>query len=169
MKSKIRAVAAVLILVFFISACGLGLKNGKLSIPISLNEQAITRLVEGVQGIILAASPVKPDVTINHIAFLEPDSIRVDGTYKTPDSDFIQGSMTIAFGVVNEQPRVQVTSLDIPGMEGLSSTMDDVNRALEEALQREVENVQEAAVFKSITVQDNELKMIVEVPLKKAP
>ncbi|MHB8931861.1 MAG: hypothetical protein ACYC6H_00150, partial [Bellilinea sp.] len=88
---------------------------------------------------------------------------------KTPDSDFIQGSMTIAFGVVNEQPRVQVTSLDIPGMEGLSSTMDDVNRALEEALQREVENVQEAAVFKSITVQDNELKMIVEVPLKKAP
>ncbi|MHB8934087.1 MAG: hypothetical protein ACYC6H_11540, partial [Bellilinea sp.] len=120
MKSKIRAVAAVLILVFFISACGLGLKNGKLSIPISLNEQAITRLVEGVQGIILAASPVKPDVTINHIAFLEPDSIRVDGTYKTPDSDFIQGSMTIAFGVVNEQPRVQVTSLDIPGMEGLS-------------------------------------------------
>lgn len=167
MITKTRAAAAALIIMLFTAACGVSLNQGKLAIPISLDEKAVTRLIDGVQGIIVAASPIQPSATINHVAFIEPDSIRVDGTYQTSNDTFIQGSMTIAFAVVDDQPRVAVTSLDVPGFEAAAGTMESVNRALEEALQREVGAVQEAAVFKSITVENNALNIIVEVPLKK--
>ncbi|HAL16727.1 MAG TPA: hypothetical protein DCP32_08240 [Anaerolineaceae bacterium] len=74
--------------------------------------------------------------------------------------------MTVAFAVADGAPRVGVTALDIPGADNSAAKMDEINRALEDALQREVGAIQAAATFKSIAVEGNTLKIIVEVPLR---
>ncbi len=164
---KIYRIALItLILALGASACNFSLKGGKLAIPISLDEQAVTRLVSGVMGVITAASGSQPQATINVVDFIEPDSIRVDGTYEISPGQLVQGSMTLAFAVVDGAPRVGVIALDIPGADNSAATMDKINRALEDALQREAGAVREAAVFKSITVEGDALKIIVEVPLR---
>ena len=161
-----RIALITLILALGLSACNFSLKGGKLTIPITLDEQAVTRLISLAQSAITATSGGQSQVTINNIDFIEPDSIQVDGTYETSPGQLVPGSMTVAFAVADGAPRVGVIALDIPGADNSDARMEEINRALEDALQREVGAIQAAATFKSIAVEGNALKIIVEVPLR---
>ncbi len=165
MKLSRLSILTGLLLLFSLGACNMSLSKGTLTIPITLDEKAVTRLVEGVQGIITAASPDQPNVTINHIDFIVPDSVRVDGTYEISENNFTQGHMQIAFGVVDDLPRIEVTELNAPGIENSDSLLSQINQTLTDSLVREVGAIQEKAVFKSISVEENAIKIIVEVPL----
>lgn len=165
MKYRTHFFVLAVILLASLTACKLSLSNGKLTIPITLDEKAAIRLIEGVQGIIQVASPEAPAATINHIDFIVPDSIRVDGTYEISENNFSQGTMTVAFGVVDNLPRVAVTNLEIPGVENSADLMDRINQTLVESLQREAGLVGENATFKSIVVDEDSINMIVEVPV----
>ena len=161
-----RIALLTLILAVGLSACNFSLKGGKLTVPITLDEQAVIRLLTLAQSAITATSGGQSQVTINNVDFIEPDSVRVDGVYESSPGEFVPGSMTVAFAVADGAPRVGVTALDIPGADDSDARMEEINRALEDALQREVGAIQEAATFKSIAVEGNALKIIVEVPLR---
>ncbi len=161
-----RIALITLILALGLSACNFSLKGGKLTVPITLDEQAVIRLLTLAQSAITATSGGQSQVTINSVDFIEPDSVRVDGVYESSPGEFVPGSMTVAFAVADGAPRVGVTALDIPGADDSDARMEEINRALEDALQREVGAIQAAATFKSIAVEGNTLKIIVEVPLR---
>jgi len=81
MNRKIAILVVLLSMAVVTLACGLSLNDGKLSIPITLNEETLIRLISGAQSIASTGSEGNMLVEVQDLDFIEPDKIKAYGRY----------------------------------------------------------------------------------------
>lgn len=166
-NNRLKILAATLVWVLVIMACGLSLKNGTLIVPITLKEETLKSILNNTQKIFTSTSGNDVQVQVDDLQFVEPDSITVLGTYTTEDGQQVNGGVDLTFSVVDDQPQVKISSVNIPGMDIDQETIDQANQALSQMIQEQIDQSGQAGVVKSISVEGQTLKIILEVPLKR--
>lgn len=164
MKNVKRGILIGLVTLSLVSlACGLSLQDGKLTIPITLNEDTIKRLLGTSQSAVANNTWVE----VQDIQFIEPDKIRATGNYLVNSTQRVNGEVELTFSVVNNQPDVEITWVNIPGLDLASDAVQKANDALSQVLRDQVRENGADAVIKSITVEGDALKILVEVPVRR--
>jgi hypothetical protein len=148
-------------------ACNLSLQDGKLSIPITLKEERIKQIIGAAQSAAASQGEKLPLIEVDDIEFIEPDKIIAKGQYQTLGGTRINGQVELKFSVVDEQPKVEVTAINIPGVDLASDAIKKVNDALSQIIKDQVRESGEGAVIKSMTVEADALKIVVEVAIRR--
>ena len=156
-----------IILMLVSLACNLSLQDGKLTIPITLKEEAIKQIITTAQSAAASQGERLPVIEVEDIEFIEPDKIVARGQYRALGGQRLNGQVELKFLVVNDQPKVEVTAINIPGVDLASDAIKRVNEALSKVIQDQVKESGEGAVVKSITVEKDALKIVVEVTVRR--
>ncbi len=168
MKQRKWMLAGGIIMLMVISlACNLSVRDGKLTVPITLREESIKQIITSAQSVAASQGENLPVIEVEDIEFIEPDRIVATGQYQTLGGTRINGQVELKFSVENDQPRVEVTAINIPGVDLASDAIQKVNEALSSVIQDQVRESGEAAVIKSITVEGDALKILVEVTVRR--
>ncbi|HMN14979.1 MAG TPA: hypothetical protein PKD55_21900 [Bellilinea sp.] len=161
-----KIVILILISTLLITACGVKYENGKVAVPISLDEATVLKLIGGIQDIVNSTGQTKSAVVVNKVHFNPPDMVNAEFTYSPGNGQSVDGNADMKFSVENNQPKVEVVKISIPGVELPAEQITQLNEGLSQALKRQVEAIQSTAEFKSIAVTDKALKITVLVNLK---
>lgn len=156
-----------IILMLVSLACNLSLQDGKLTIPITLKEEAIKQIITTAQSAAASQGERLPVIEVEDIEFIEPDKIVARGQVQALGGQRFNGQVELKFLVVNDQPKVEVTAINIPGVDLASDAIKRVNEALSKVIQDQVKESGEGAVVKSITVEKDALKIVVEVSVRR--
>ncbi len=148
-------------------ACNLSFQGGKLTIPITLKEDTIKQIITTAQSAAASQGERLPLIEVEDIEFIEPDKIVAKGQYQTLGGQRLNGQVELKFSVVNDQPKVEVTAINIPGVDLASDAIKKVNEALSKVIQDRVREPGEGAVVKSMTVEKDALKIVVEVAVRR--
>lgn len=157
--------AVILLLVSL--ACNLSLQNGKLTVPITLREETLKQIITAAQSAAASQGERLPLIEVEDIEFIEPDRIVARGQYQVLGGQRLNGQVELKFSVVNDQPKVEVTAINIPGVDLASDAIKKVNEALSGVIQDQVEEAGDGAVVKSMTVEGDALKIVVEVTVRR--
>ena len=166
MNKKVAIVVVFLTLAMVTLACGLSLNNGKLTIPVTLNKETLIRLISGAQSVAASGSQTNVMVEVQDLDFIEPDKIKAYGRYSLSGMQ-VEGEIELTFSVVNDEPKVEITGVNIPGLDLASDVIQKANETLSELMREQVRQADSDAVIKSITVEEEALKIIVEVPVRR--
>lgn len=166
-RNKWMILMGSLILILVSLACNLSLQDGKLSIPITLKEESIKQIIGAAQSAAASQGENLPLIEVDDIEFIEPDKIIATGQYQTLGGSRINGQVELKFSVVDEQPKVEVTAINIPGVDLASEAIKKVNEALSQIIKDQVRESGEGAVIKSMTVEADALKIVVEVNVRR--
>ncbi|GAP10229.1 hypothetical protein BECAL_01392 [Bellilinea caldifistulae] len=168
MNQKKRMILIVGMILMLVSlACNLSLQDGKLSIPITLKEDTIKQIISTAQSAAASQGEKLPLIEVEDIEFVEPDRIVAKGQYQALGGQRLNGQVELKFSVVNDQPKVEVTAINIPGVDLASDAVKKVNEALSKVIRDQVNQAGEGAVIKSITVEADALKILVEVTVRR--
>jgi len=166
MNRKIAILVVLLSMAVVTLACGLSLNDGKLSIPITLNEETLIRLISGAQSIASTGSEGNMLVEVQDLDFIEPDKIKAYGRYTGPSGVQVDGEIELTFSVVNDEPVVEITWVNIPGLDLASDTVKKANDLLSQVLREQVRQTNQDAIIKSIAVEGDALTIVVEVNIR---
>jgi len=161
-----KIVTLILIATMLVTACGVKYENGKVAIPISLDEATVIKLIGGIQDVVNSTGQTQSAVVVNKVNFNPPDMVNTEFTYSPGNGQTVDGNADVKFAVDNGQPKVEVVKITIPGMELPAEQITQLNEGLSQSLKRQVEAIQSTAEFKSIAVSDKALKITVLVNLK---
>ncbi|GIV67042.1 MAG: LmeA family phospholipid-binding protein [Chloroflexota bacterium] len=148
-------------------ACNLSFREGKLSIPITLKEDTIKQIITAAQSAAASQGEKLPLIEVEDIEFIEPDRIIAKGQYQVLGGQRLNGQVELKFSVENDQPKVEVTAINIPGIDLASDAIKKVNEALSKVIRDQVNEAGEGAVIKSIAVEADALKILVEVNVRR--
>ena len=146
-------------------ACGLSVKDGKLSVPVTLNESTLKSLVNNVQSV-ASGSGMDLSVEVDDLDFKAPDTITASGTFTTDSGQAINGSLDMKFSVEDGKPKVVVTGTNIPGLDTTSDVVKKINDTLSQLLNDQIEASGQSGAVKSIEVTDDSLVITLEVDLQ---
>jgi hypothetical protein len=168
MKNK-KYAFSVLILMMILStlACNFGLKNGNITTTITLKKDNLMQIINTTQSIAGTVSETDLPVEIQDINFIEPDKIRLTGLYGASDTERVKGEIEITFSVENDKPKVDITTVNIPGVDLASDSIKKLNEKLSGLLNDQISLAGENAVIKTIIVTDDAVKIDVAIPLRK--
>ncbi len=164
---KVKLILGVLVLGLVSLACNLSLQDGKLSVPITLSEESIKQLISTAQSVAGSQGETLPLIEVQEIDFIEPDRIVARGKYQLPMGQRLDGQVELKFSVVDNKPKVEITGINIPGLDLASDAVKKANEALSQVIEDQVRNAGQDAVIKSITVEQDALKILVEVALRR--
>ncbi|MEN4011875.1 MAG: hypothetical protein AB1453_05850 [Chloroflexota bacterium] len=168
MKNKhIKLILGVLVLGLVSLACNLSLRDGKLSVPITLREESIKQILSAAQAVTANQGDSLPVIEVQDIEFIEPDKIVASGQYQLPMGQRLDGQVELKFSVVDDKPKVEITGINIPGLDLASDAVKKANEALSQVIQDQVRDAGQDAVIKSITVEQDALKILVEVAIQR--
>jgi hypothetical protein len=168
MKKKNYAFFILISLLIFTSfACNLGVRDGNLNLTITLKRDNLMKIINGAQGISGTVSGTELLVEIEDIQFIEPDRIKLFGVYGMPNSTRVSGEIELTFTIENEKPKVEITWVNIPGLDLASDFVKNINETLSGLIQDQVSQAGENALIKAIYVKDEALKIDVQIPVKK--
>lgn len=159
----------VLVVVMILStlACNFGLKNGNITSTIELKKESLMQIINTAQDIAGTVSETDLPVEVQDIEFIEPDKVRLTGFYGSSNSERINGEIEISFSVENDKPKVNITAVNIPGVDMASDFVKNLNEQLSGLLNDQVKLAGDNAFIKDIVVTDDAVKIEVAIPLKK--
>ncbi len=145
-----------MVLVIALAACSnLSVEDGQASFDVNLDEDAIN----GVIGNVDERSDVPLLDEVTSIDFIEPNVVRANGT-----KDGQPGSYDMAFTAEDNSIRVEVTAVDIEGMELTSDAVTDLNEELTAGFQ-ESANAEGESGVSEVRVEDDQLVITVTAAL----
>lgn len=166
-KNKYAFIGLISILILTTLACNFGFQNGNITLTISLKRDNLMQLINGAQGIAGSVSESELMIEVEDVQFIEPDRIRLTGFYGLPGSQRVNGEVELTFSIENDKPKVEVTWVNIPGLDLASDFVKDINEKLSGLLNEQIEQSGENALIKAIYVTEDALKIDVEVPVSR--
>jgi hypothetical protein len=168
MKNKKYAfIVLISILILSTLACNFGLKNGNITTTITLKKDNLMQIINTTQEIAGTVSETDLLIEVQDIEFIEPDKIWLTGFYGTPNSERVNGEIEIAFSVENDKPKVEITTVNIPGVDLASGVIKDLNEKLSGLLSDQIALSGENALIKTIIVTNDAVIIDVAIPLRK--
>lgn len=164
---NLKLILGVLAMGLVSLACNLSLRDGKLSVPITLSEDSIKQLISTAQSVAGSQGENLPFMDVQDIDFIEPDRIVARGQYQLPLGQRMDGQVELKFSVVDDKPKVEITGINIPGMDLAGDAVKKANEALSRVIEDQVRDAGQDAVIKSITVEKDALKILVEVAIRR--
>lgn len=157
----------VSLLIFTSLACNLGFQDGNFAMTITLKRDNLMQIINSAQGIAGTVSDTELVVEVEDIQFIEPDKVRLIGFYGLPNTGRVQGEIELTFSVENEKPKVEITWLNIPGLDLASDFVKNINEKLSGLLQDQIDQAGENALIKAIYVQDEAVKIDIQIQVRK--
>lgn len=157
----------VSLLIFTSLACNLNFQNGNFAMTITLKRDNLMQIINNAQGIAGSVSNTELVIEVEDIQFIEPDKVRLIGFYGLPNTGRVQGEIELTFSVENEKPKVEITWLNIPGLDLASDFVKNINEKLSSLLQDQIDQAGENALIKAIYVQDEAVKIDIQIQVRK--
>jgi hypothetical protein len=159
----------MLITLIFLStlACNLGFQNGNITLTITLKRDNLMQLINSAQGIAGTVSDSDLLIEVQDVQFIEPDKVRLTGFYELQNATRVSGEVQLTFSIENDQPKVEVTWVNIPGLDLASDFVKNINEKLSGLIRDQVGQSGENALIKAIYVEDEAVKIDVEVPVRR--
>jgi len=148
-------------------ACNLGFQNGNIKMTITLKRDRLLQLINSAQGIAGTVSDSDLLIEVQDIQFIEPDKVRLIGFYGLPNATKVNGEVELTFSIENDQPKVEITWVNIPGLDLASDFVKKINEKLSGLIRDQIAQSGENALIKAIYVEDEALKIDVEVPIRR--
>jgi len=148
-------------------ACNLGFQDGKITLTITLKRDNLLSIINSAQGVAGSLSESELMIEVEDVQFIEPDKVRLTGFYGLPNQTRVNGEVELTFSVENEQPKVEVTWVNIPGLDLASDFVKQINEKLSGLIKDQVAQSGENALIKAIYVQDEAVKIDVEVSVTR--
>ena len=168
MKKKSYAFFLLITLIIFTSlACALGFRDGKITMTITLKKDNLMQLINSTQGVAGTISDKELLIEVQDIQFIEPDRVKLIGFYGLPNSTRVSGEVELTFTIENDQPKVEITWVNIPGLDLASDFIKNINEKISGLLRDQIAQTGENALIKAIYVQDEAVKIDVEVPVRR--
>jgi hypothetical protein len=145
-----------MVLVTALAACSnLSLEDGQASFDVNLDEDAINSVIGTVDE--RTQEHLLDDVT--SVDFIEPNVVRAVGT-----KDGQPGSYDMTFTAEDNSIRVEVTAVDIEGMELTSDAVTNMNEELSSSFQESADPEGDSGVS-DVRVEDDQLVISVTAVL----
>ena len=148
-------------------ACNLGFQNGNITLTITLKRDNLLQLINSAQGIAGSVSDSELLIEVQDIEFIEPDKVRLIGFYGLPNATRVNGEVELTFSIENDEPKVEITWVNIPGLDLASDFVKHINEKLSGLIRDQIEQTGENALIKAIYVDDEAVKIDVEVPVSR--
>jgi len=155
------------ILILTTLACNFGIQNGNIEMTITLKRDNLMQIINGAQGIAGTFSETELVVEVQDVQFIEPDKIRLIGFYGMPNSQRVNGEIELTFSIENEKPKVEVTWVNIPGLDLASDFVKNINEMLSGLIQDQIDQAGENALIKAIYVEDEAVKIEIQIPVRR--
>ena len=155
------------ILILTTLACNFGIQNGNIEMTITLKRDNLMQIINGAQGIAGTLSETELVVEVQDVQFIEPDKVRLIGFYGMPNSQRVNGEIELTFSIENEKPKVEVTWVNIPGLDLASDFVKNINEMLSGLIQDQIDQAGENALIKAIYVQDEAVKIEIQIPVRR--
>jgi predicted small lipoprotein YifL len=154
----------LLVLAAALTACGV--ESGALTIPVTISESQLNQFLQAASDAGATADTRLLD-SIERTEFIEPDTVRWYGTHTTDTGQTVQGSVDMRFGTANGELDVQVTDVNIAGMNANSEQVQRINQEMENALSQAGRPEQEVARVLSASVVDNQLEIVFAIQMQQ--
>jgi hypothetical protein len=79
----------------------------------------------------------------------------------------MNGEVELTFSIENEQPKVEVSWVNIPGLDLASDFVKDINEKLSGLIRDQISQSGENALIKAIYVAEDAVKIDVEIPVSR--
>jgi len=166
-KNKHAIYLLIALLMLTTLACNLGFQNGNITLTITLKRDNLMQLINSAQGIAGTVSDTDLIIEVQDVQFIEPDKVRLIGFYGLPNSTRVAGEIELSFSVENDQPKVEITWVNIPGLDLASDFVKNINEKLSGLLRDQIAQSGENALIKAIYVDDEAVKIDVEIPVRR--
>ena len=166
-KKNYALIMLISLLILSTLACNFGFQDGKVTLTITLKKDNLMTLINSAQGIAGSVSETELLIEVEDVQFIEPDKVRLTGYYGLPNSNRINGEVELTFSVENEQPKVEVTWVNIPGLDLASDFVKNINEQLSGLIKDQIAQSGENALIKAIYVEDEAVKIDVEVSVTR--
>jgi hypothetical protein len=148
-------------------ACNFGFQNGNIAMTVTLKRDNLMQLINSAQGVAGSVSDKELVIEVQDIQFIEPDKVRLTGFYGPPNSVRMNGEVELTFSIENEQPKVEVSWVNIPGLDLASDFVKDINEKLSGLIRDQISQSGENALIKAIYVAEDAVKIDVEIPVSR--
>ncbi|HEX2368140.1 MAG TPA: hypothetical protein VHM94_02785 [Acidimicrobiia bacterium] len=152
---RISTMLAMVLVVALAACSNLSFEDGQATFDVNLDEDAINSVIGTVDE--RTQAPLLDDVT--SIDFIEPDVVRATGT-----KDGQPGSYDMTFTAADNSIRVEVTAVDIEGMELTSDAVTDLNEELTSSFEESADPEGDSGVSE-VRVEDDQLVITVTAAL----
>lgn len=140
---------------------GVSINEGSITVTLTMSEGKLDRMLEGPQrgeGDFLLKE-------ITNIDLIEPDTIHVEGVYDAPGGGEAEGSVEMRFGAADGVLEVQITDVDIEGLNMDSPEVQEMNADLARELRQGFGGEHDAEVL-AAGVADGRLYMVIRASLR---
>lgn len=148
-------------------ACNFGVQDGNIEMTLTLKRDNLMQIINGAQGLAGSFSDTELVVEVQDVQFIEPDKVRLIGYYGMPNTERVYGEIELTFSVENEKPKVEVTWVNIPGLDLASDFVKNINEMLSGLMQDQIDQAGENALIKAIYVQDEAVKIEIQIPVRR--
>lgn len=167
LMKKYAFMVLISLLILTTIACNFGLQNGNIEMTITLKRDNLMQIINGAQGIAGAFSETELVIEVQDVEFIEPDKVRLTGFYGLANSQRVSGEIELTFAVENEKPKVEISWVNIPGLDLASDFVKNINEQLSGLIQDQIDQAGENAVIDDIYVQDEALKIEIQIPVRR--
>ena len=167
MKKNKAFILLISLMILTTIACNFGIQDGNIEMTITLKRDNLMQIINGAQGIAGTLSETELVVEVQDVQFIEPDKIRLIGFYGMPNSQRINGEIELTFSIENEKPKVEVTWVNIPGLDLASDFVKNINEMLSGLIQDQIDQAGENALIKAIYVEDEAVKIEIQIPVRR--
>jgi hypothetical protein len=162
-----KLVFLLLLVLPLIAACGgIGIRQnpeGGVDIDISLTEAQVNDLLGQA---ITAAQEEGRDLRARNVTIdLQAGQIVISGEFEVQEGsgNYVPGTITVSVGMVDGQANVEVTSVNIQGIEARDERIARINERIEQALNARAAEGQNSARLTNIQVTDTNLTLTINV------
>lgn len=167
MKKNKAFILLLSLLILTTVACNFGIQDGNIEMTITLKRDNLMQIINGAQGIAGTLSETELVVEVQDVQFIEPDKVRLIGFYGMPNSQRVNGEIELTFSIENEKPKVEVTWVNIPGLDLASDFVKNINEMLSGLIQDQIDQAGENALIKAIYVEDEAVKIEIQIPVRR--
>lgn len=165
---KILAVLLLIVLMGALGGCKAKVEEGRLIVPVRLDEAALRQLVDLAVKAYTAQQGSNPlTVTVDTLTFLPPDGLAVTMRAQAENLPTVSGQAEMRFAVQDGLPQVTITRLEIPGVMVSEDQLQTLNRLLSTQLQEQMRRAGDRVSLREIAVESDALVLQVEVQLTR--
>lgn len=153
----------LLMLLFSLAACNQSLdvqvnEDGTATISVSLSEAEVNTLVQ--TALSNSGNPLLRNPSVD----LQPGQIVISGEHERRDGGgSVSGTVTVSVAVVNGELQVQVTDVNVEGLDISDERIQEFNEALAERLGGRARQGNGNATLESVTITNDNLTIAIRV------
>lgn len=167
MKRNKAFILLISLLILTTVACNFGVQDGNIEMTINLKRDNLMQIINSAQDIAGTFSETELVVEVQDVQFIEPDKVRLIGFYGMPNSQRVNGEIELTFSIENEKPKVEVTWVNIPGLDLASDFVKNINEMLSGLIQDQIDQAGENALIKAVYVEDEAVKIEIQISVRR--